>query len=79
MACRALLLTATLLVVGGGASALVPPPRPHIVLIVVDDMGYHNLRAPPLHRNAEISSPTLTRMVRACWADFFHFLSWTCA
>ena len=59
MACRALLLTAALL---GGAAAIVPPPRPHIVLIVVDDMGYHNLRAPPLHRNSEISSPTLTRM-----------------
>ena len=60
MACRALLLTAALLG-PGGASALVQPPRPHIVFIVVDDMGYHNIRAPPLHVNSEIYSPTLQR------------------
>ena len=46
-----------------GTSALVPP-RPHMVFIVVDDMGYHNIRAPPLHVNSEISSPTLTRMAK---------------
>ena len=27
------------------------PPRPHIVLVVVDDMGYHNINAPPLFAN----------------------------
>lgn len=36
-------------------------PKPNIAFVVVDDMGYHNIRAPPLHRNSEISSPTLQR------------------
>ena len=36
-------------------------PRPSIVLIVVDDMGYHNLHAPPLHVSGEIRTPALAR------------------
>ena len=61
MACCALLLTAALLGPGGAWALVAQPPRPHIVFIVVDDMGYHNIRAPPLHVNSEISSPTLAR------------------
>jgi len=38
-----------------------PPPRPNIVLLVIDDMGWHNIHAPPLHVNAEIISPALAR------------------
>jgi len=29
-------------------------PRPHIVMIVVDDMGYHNIQAPPHFVNSEL-------------------------
>ena len=67
MGCLALLLLLMMVLLGpaaaAGTSALVPP-RPHMVFIVVDDMGYHNIRAPPLHVNSEISSPTLTRMAK---------------
>jgi arylsulfatase B len=45
----------------GDADADADAPKPHIVFVVVDDMGYHNIRAPPLHMNSEISSPTLQR------------------
>ena len=40
------------------------PPRPHIVLVVVDDMGYHNINAPALFANPEIISPELARLAR---------------
>ena len=40
------------------------PPRPHIVLVVVDDMGYRNINAPPLYDNPEIISPELARLAR---------------
>ncbi len=40
------------------------PPRPHIVLVVVDDMGYHNINAPGLFANPEIISPELARLAR---------------
>ena len=43
------------------AVAAPPPPRPNIVLLVIDDMGWHNIHAPPLHVNAEIISPALAR------------------
>eukprot|EP01050_Picozoa_sp_SAG11_P016144 SAG11_NODE_2167_length_3725_cov_4.938224_2_plen_281_part_00 len=43
------------------AAATFAPMKPNIVFVVVDDMGYHNIRAPPLHRNSEISSPMLQR------------------
>ena len=33
--------------------------KPHIVVVLIDDMGYHNIHAPPLHVNAEIKSPFL--------------------
>ena len=66
MAWRALLLTVALLCccTADGVAAIEQPPRPHMVFIVVDDMGYHNIRAPPLHVNSEISSPRLARMAK---------------
>ena len=39
-------------------------PRPNIVVLVIDDMGYHNLRAPPLHVNGEIESPHLASFAK---------------
>lgn len=56
------LLLLLLLAVPCVCNALGPAdPKPNIVFIVVDDMGYNNIRAPPLHVNSEISSPTLER------------------
>eukprot|EP01050_Picozoa_sp_SAG11_P049604 SAG11_NODE_27184_length_335_cov_4.495763_2_plen_58_part_01 len=33
--------------VAAAAAATFAPMKPNIVFVVVDDMGYHNIRAPP--------------------------------
>jgi hypothetical protein len=37
---------------------------PNIVIILVDDMGWHNLHAPPVHVNAEIKSPAIAQFAK---------------
>ena len=39
-------------------------PAPNIVIILVDDMGWHNLHAPPVHVNAEIQSPAIAAFAK---------------
>jgi len=40
-------------------------PRPHIVLFVVDDLGYNDVHAPPHHRaNIEVKTPTFEKLAR---------------
>jgi len=51
------------LVVSAPQSSLAATPKkPNIVIILVDDMGWHNLHAPPVHVNAEIESPAIAKL-----------------
>ena len=45
------------------ADAAPLPARPDVIMMVIDDMGWHNLHAPPVHVNSEIKSPNLARQV----------------
>ena len=52
----AVLLLLAVLSVGDAAAAepaAAAAAKPNIVFVVVDDMGYHNIRAPPLHTTSE--------------------------
>ena len=36
--------------------------RPHVVYALIDDLGYHQVHAPPAHVNAEIKSPFIASL-----------------
>jgi arylsulfatase A-like enzyme len=36
--------------------------RPHVVYALIDDLGYHQIHAPPAHVNAEIKSPFIAKL-----------------
>ena len=56
-----ILLAAVLVAIPAAIPAASPP---NIVIILVDDMGWHNIHAPPVHVNEEIKSPAMAQFAK---------------